>query len=109
MCHETLRDTVVGTPEGHHSPVLNPLQFAHWANRDIGSEPVSGLVDSSTFSTIISEVLCSKLTQHTLPDTACQWITGFLTDKRQQVRLEKVTSSTSTVSSGATMAFRIMI
>ena len=57
---------------------------------------------SSAFNTIIPEVLFTKLTQLTVPASTCQWITNFLTDRKQQVRLGEITSSTRTVSSGAT-------
>lgn len=46
------------------------------------------------------EVLHSKLYQVTVPAPMSQWITNFLIDRRQQVRLTKLTSSTQTISSG---------
>ncbi|KAI3368297.1 hypothetical protein L3Q82_008009 [Scortum barcoo] len=39
---------------------------------------------SSAFSTIIPDILHSKLSQLTLPAPTCQWISNFLTDRRQQ-------------------------
>ncbi len=100
--------------------VLGHLKDAPWANRSVDDAVNAGLhyilqhlnspgtcarillVDlSSALNTIISEVLCSKLTQFIVPDIACQWITNFLTDRRQQVRLGKITSSTRTISTGA--------
>ncbi len=56
---------------------------------------------SSPFNTVIPDILCSKLTQLTVPAPTCQWITNFLTDRRQQVRLESITSNTWTISTGA--------
>ena len=56
---------------------------------------------SSAFNTIMPEVLLTKLTQLTVPATTCQWITNFLTDRKQQVRQGEITSSTRTVSTGA--------
>ncbi|KAJ8342771.1 hypothetical protein SKAU_G00326990 [Synaphobranchus kaupii] len=56
---------------------------------------------SSAFNTIIPEILCSKLTQLTVPAPTCQWITDFLTDRRQQVRLGNITSSIRKISTGA--------
>ncbi len=56
---------------------------------------------SSAFNTIIPDILSTKLTQLTVPASTCQWITDFLTDRRQQVRLGNITSSTRTNSTGA--------
>src|SRR4029434_1230878 len=56
---------------------------------------------SSAFNTIIPEVLLTKLTQLTVPASTCQWITNFLIDRKQQVRLGEITSSTRSVSTGA--------
>ncbi len=50
----------------------------------------------SPFNTIIPDILHSKLTQLTVPAP-----TKFLTDRRQQVRLGDITSSTQTISTGA--------
>nr|AAA83743.1 orf1 [Batrachocottus baicalensis] len=59
-------------------------------------------VDFSTaFNTIIPAVLQPKLSQLTVPAPTCHWITNFLTDRTQQVRLGKITSSTRTISTGA--------
>ena len=101
-------------------PLLDPLQFAYRANRSVEDAVNMGLhyilqhldspgtyarmlfVDfSSAFNTIMPEVLLTKLTQLTVPATTCQWITNFLTDRKQQVRLGEITSSTRTVSTGA--------
>src|SRR4029434_7267809 len=49
---------------------------------------------SSAFNTIIPEVLITKLTQLTVPASTCQWITNVLIDRKQQVRLGEITSST---------------
>ncbi|KAI3372935.1 hypothetical protein L3Q82_022731, partial [Scortum barcoo] len=38
----------------------------------------------SAFNTIIPDILHSKLSQLTVPAPTCQWITNFLTDRRQQ-------------------------
>ncbi|KAF7686639.1 hypothetical protein HF521_015032 [Silurus meridionalis] len=42
-----------------------------------------------------------KLLNLTIPPAICQWITSFLTGRKQQVRLGGVTSSIQTVSTGA--------
>ncbi|KAI3353757.1 hypothetical protein L3Q82_004989 [Scortum barcoo] len=102
------------------APCWNPLQFAYWANRSVDDPVNTGLhyilqhldspgtyawvlfVDfSSVFNTIIPDILHSKLSQLTVPAPTCQWISNFLTDRRQQVRLGSITSSTRTVSTGA--------
>ncbi len=59
-------------------------------------------VDSSyAFNTIIPDTLQNKLTQLSVPTSICQWITSFLTDRQQEVRLGKFSSSTHTISTGA--------
>ncbi len=55
----------------------------------------------STFNTIIPYTLQNKLTQFSVPTSICQWITSFLTDRQQLVRLGKLSSSTRTISTGA--------
>ncbi len=98
-------------------PLLDPLQFAYRANRSVDDAVNMGLhfilqhldrpgtcarilfVDfSSAFNTI---TLQNKLTQLSVPISVCQWITSFLTDRQQLVRLGKYTSSTRTISTGA--------
>ncbi len=56
---------------------------------------------SSAFNTIIPNLLLPKLTQLSIPTSICQWITIFLTDRQQLVRLGKYTSSNRTISTGA--------
>ncbi|KAI2658156.1 putative RNA-directed DNA polymerase from transposon BS [Labeo rohita] len=56
---------------------------------------------SSAFNTIIPDILQNKLSQLSVPTSICQWITSFLTDRQQLVRLGKLTSSTRTISTGA--------
>ncbi len=56
---------------------------------------------SSAFNTIIPDTLQNKLTQLSIPTSVCQWITSFLTDRQQLVRLGKFSSSTRTTSTGA--------
>ncbi len=100
-------------------PLLDPLQFAYRENRFVDDAVIMGLhyilqhlykpgnnarivfVDfSSAFNTIMPELLSEKLTQLSVPTFICQWITSFLTDRQQQVRLGKLTSRTLTVSTG---------
>ncbi len=56
---------------------------------------------SSAFNTIIPDTLQNKLTQLSVPTSVCQWITSFLTDRQQLVRLGKLSSSTRTIYTGA--------
>ncbi|KAK3525591.1 hypothetical protein QTP70_000437 [Hemibagrus guttatus] len=55
---------------------------------------------SSAFNTIIPTVLQTKLTQLSVPSSICQWITSFLTDRHQLVKLGKFTSNSCTTSTG---------
>ncbi len=57
----------------------------------------SCLYFSSPFNTIIPDTLQNKLTQLSI----CQWITSFLTDRQQLVKLGKFSSSTCIISTGA--------
>ncbi|KAL0160132.1 hypothetical protein M9458_043857 [Cirrhinus mrigala] len=101
-------------------PLLDPLQFAYRANRSVDDAVNMGLhfilqhldktgnyvrilfVDfSSAFNTIIPTLLQSKLAQLSVPSSICQWITRFLTDRQQLVRLGKFTSHSCTTSTGA--------
>ncbi len=61
----------------------------------------SCLYFSSAFNTIIPDTLQNKLTQLSVPTSVCQWITSFLTDRQQLVKLGKFSSSTCTISTGA--------
>ncbi|KAK3505621.1 hypothetical protein QTP70_021027 [Hemibagrus guttatus] len=101
-------------------PLLDPLQFAYRANRSVDDAVNMGLhfilqhldksgayvrllfVDfSSAFNTIIPTLLQPKLTQLSVPSSICQWITSFLTDRHQLVKLGKFTSYSRTTSTGA--------
>ncbi len=101
-------------------PLLDPLQFAYRANRSVDDAVNMGLhfilqyldrpwtdvrilfVDvSSAFNTIIPNLLLPKLTRLSVPTSVCLWITSFLTDRQQLVRLGKFSSSTRTISTGA--------
>uniref|UniRef100_A0A672R468 WD repeat-containing protein 11 n=1 Tax=Sinocyclocheilus grahami TaxID=75366 RepID=A0A672R468_SINGR len=44
---------------------------------------------SLTFNAILTGLLSDKLTQLSVPTPVCQWITSFLTDRQQLVRLSK--------------------
>ncbi|KAI2657317.1 putative RNA-directed DNA polymerase from transposon BS [Labeo rohita] len=56
---------------------------------------------TSAFNTIIPDLLLQKLTELSVPTSICQWITSFLTDRQQLVKLGKFSSSTHTISTGA--------
>ncbi|KAK3567676.1 hypothetical protein QTP86_020607, partial [Hemibagrus guttatus] len=49
----------------------------------------------------IPTLLQTKLTQLFVPSSICQWITSFLTDRHQLVKLGKFTSYSRTTSTGA--------
>ncbi|WP_244166816.1 reverse transcriptase domain-containing protein, partial [Aeromonas lusitana] len=99
---------------------LDPLQFAYRANRSVDDAVNLGLhyilqhldrpgtyarmlfVDfSSAFNTIVPQILCSKLSQLTVPDNLCSWIYSFLTNRSQQVRMGQVTSDIRSTNTGA--------
>ncbi len=103
-------------------PLLEPLQFAYRTNRSVDDAVPSTqgphfilqhldrpgtyvrilFVDfSSAFNTFVPSLLQPKLTQLSVPASVCQWITSFLTDRQQLVRLGKFSSSTRTISTGA--------
>ncbi|KAK3538756.1 hypothetical protein QTP86_015647 [Hemibagrus guttatus] len=87
-------------------PLLDSLQFAYRANRSVddavnmalhfilqhldspGSYSRILFVDfSSAFNMITPALLRDKLFQLNVPDSSCSWITDFLTDRQQFVRL----------------------
>ncbi len=100
-------------------PLLDPLQFAYRANRSVDDAVNMGLhyilqhldkpgtyarilfVDFSSAFNTIPDTLQNKLTQLSVPTSICQWITSFLTDRQQLVRLGKFSSNTCTISTGA--------
>jgi len=49
--------------------------------------------------------ILSRLTQLTVPTSACQCIATFLTDRKQQVRLEIITFSSRTITAGAPQGY----
>ncbi|KAK3562413.1 hypothetical protein QTP86_033563, partial [Hemibagrus guttatus] len=100
-------------------PLLDPLQFAYRSNRSVddavnmalhfilqhldspGSYARILFVDfSSAFNTIIPALLRDKLFQLNVPDSMCSWITDFLTDRRQFVRLGTHVSDLQHISTG---------
>ncbi|KAI3366473.1 hypothetical protein L3Q82_000610 [Scortum barcoo] len=97
--------SIRGLSERLTGPLLDPLQSAYRANRSVDDAVNTGVhyilqhLDSPlpyarilfvdfclVFNTIIPDVLQSKFTQFTVPAPTCQWITNFLTDRRQQFR-----------------------
>ncbi|KAK3571564.1 hypothetical protein QTP86_013194 [Hemibagrus guttatus] len=101
-------------------PLLDPLQFTYRANRSVdnavnmalhfilqhldspGSYARILFVDfSSAFNTIIPALLRDKLFQLNVPDSMCSWITDFLTDRRQFVRLGTHVSDLQHISTGS--------
>ncbi|KAK3561269.1 hypothetical protein QTP86_030678, partial [Hemibagrus guttatus] len=105
---------------GITDPLPDPLQFAYRANRSVddavnmalhfilqhldspGSYARILFVDfSSAFNTIIPALLRDKLFQLNVPDSMCSWITDFLTDRRQFVRLGTHVSDLQHISTGS--------
>ncbi|KAK3557583.1 hypothetical protein QTP70_030513, partial [Hemibagrus guttatus] len=56
---------------------------------------------SSAFNTIVPALLRDKLFQLNVPDSMCSWITDFLTDRRQFVRLGTHVSNLQHISTGS--------
>ncbi|TWW53951.1 putative RNA-directed DNA polymerase from transposon BS [Takifugu flavidus] len=56
---------------------------------------------SSAFNTIRPALLQDKLSQLSVPASLCRWITHFLTDRRQYVRLGKTVSDSVSISPGS--------
>uniref|UniRef100_A0A3B4GQJ3 Reverse transcriptase domain-containing protein n=1 Tax=Pundamilia nyererei TaxID=303518 RepID=A0A3B4GQJ3_9CICH len=102
------------------APLLDPLQFAYRANRSVDDAINMALhfilqhLDSpgtyarilfvdfrSAFNTILPDHLRDKLSQMNVPDPICRWITDFLTDRKQHVRLGKNVSDSRTISTGS--------
>ncbi|XP_075916900.1 uncharacterized protein LOC116937546 isoform X1 [Petromyzon marinus] len=100
-------------------PLLDPLQFAYRANRSVDDAVNMALhftlqhldapasyarilfVDfSSAFNTIIPALLQDKLYQLNVPYTTGKWITDFLTDRRQCVKLGTQVSGSRSISTG---------
>lgn len=99
---------------------LDPHQFAYRANRSTDDAITLALhtalnhlehsgtyvrmlfVDySSAFNTIIPHILTSKLSDLGLSTQMCHWITDFLTNRPQSVKLGPHKSSTLTLSTGS--------
>ncbi|KAK0144347.1 RNA-directed DNA polymerase from mobile element jockey [Merluccius polli] len=101
-------------------PFLDPLHFAYRANRSVDDAVNLDLhyilqhldsagtyarilcVDfSSAFNTIIPALLQEKLSQLSVPDSTCRWITDFLSDRKQHVKLGKHVSDSQSISTGS--------
>ncbi|KAI2666636.1 putative RNA-directed DNA polymerase from transposon BS [Labeo rohita] len=121
------RSTIIPVPKkpkitgfNDYRPVALTSVFAYRANRSVDDAVNMALhyilqhldrtgnyarilfVDfSSAFNTIMPDLLSDKLTQLSVPTSICQWITSFLTDRQQLVRLGKLTSRSITTSTGA--------
>ncbi|KAK1799610.1 hypothetical protein P4O66_000381 [Electrophorus voltai] len=103
---------------------MDPLQFAYHHNRSTddaiahllhttlthldkgrGNYAKMLFVDySSAFNTIIPSLLTTKLGDLGLHTSLCDWISNFLTDRPQSVRVGNCASSTLTLSTGAPQA-----
>src|SRR4029434_1407607 len=56
---------------------------------------------TSALPSILSSRLCYRLFQLSVPDSTCRWMTDFLSDRTQRVRLGKLVSEPRTISTGA--------
>src|SRR4029434_4287780 len=66
-----------------------------------GSCLLTSALPSTQHNTIIPALLQDKLSQLNVPDSTCRWITDFLSDRRQRVRLGKHVSDSRTISTGS--------
>ena len=101
-------------------PALDPLQFAYRANRSTEDAVNMALhyilqhldtaatyarilfVDfSSAFNTILPHILERQLSQLRVPVSTCKWITDFLTNRTQRVKLGSCISSSRSTSTGS--------
>ncbi|KAI3364298.1 hypothetical protein L3Q82_010820, partial [Scortum barcoo] len=99
-------------------PLLDPLQFAYRENRSVDDAwdcttscntltPQGLMQGSCLWTSVRRSIPSSQISSSpnspssTVPAPTCQWISNFLTDRRQQVRLGSITSSTQTISTGA--------
>ncbi|KAK3546751.1 hypothetical protein QTP70_033946 [Hemibagrus guttatus] len=109
-------------------PLLDPLQFTYRANRSVddavnmalhfilqhldspGSYARILFVDfSSAFNTIVPTLLRDELFQLNVPDSMCSWITEYMTDRRQFVRLGTHFSDSWNISTGSPKAVSFLL
>ena len=86
-----------------HSTTTNLLESTYdWTISLSNRNPVDVLyIDfSKAFDSVVHSKLTLKLRQICLPDLLIPWITAFLTDRSQQVKIENVVSHISKVISG---------
>ncbi|KAK3514591.1 hypothetical protein QTP70_021641, partial [Hemibagrus guttatus] len=92
-------------------PLVDPLQFAYQANESVDDAVNMGLhfnlqhLDKSgTYVRLLFVDFSSafnKLNQLSVPSSICQWITSFLTDRQQLMKLGEFTSNSRSTSIGA--------
>uniref|UniRef100_A0AAQ4RFC3 Reverse transcriptase domain-containing protein n=1 Tax=Gasterosteus aculeatus aculeatus TaxID=481459 RepID=A0AAQ4RFC3_GASAC len=97
-------------------PLLDPLQFAYRANRSMDDAVNMALhyilqhLDSPgtyarirfvDFSSADSADCSPSFRQLHVPDSTCEWITDFLSDRKQHVKLGKHVSASRTISTGS--------
>ncbi len=94
--------TIPARPEirTHNLPLTSPTRYPLGHDCPLGLHYILQHLDipgtyvrilfvdfSSVFNTIIPVTLQNKLTQLSVPTSVCQWITSFLTDRQQLVRV----------------------
>lgn len=101
-------------------PLLDPLQFNYRASRSLDSgvnmasttsfntwtlqEPTPGSclwISAPPLTPIILVLLKDKPSQLHMPDSICRWITDFLSDRRQHLKLGKHIFDSRTISTGS--------
>ncbi|KAL6108477.1 uncharacterized protein ACO6RY_18992 [Pungitius sinensis] len=64
---------------------------------------------SSAFNTIIPSLLQDKLSQLHVPTSTCKWITDFLSDMKQHVKLWKHVSASRSISTGSMKTVEMVV
>ena len=93
----------------HLKAITDPVQFAYRANKSVGIAVNLALhyilqhLDSTrTYARILFQALLQeKPSQLSVPDSSCRWITDFLSDRKQHVKLGKNVSDSQTISTGS--------
>ncbi|KAK0156400.1 putative RNA-directed DNA polymerase from transposon BS [Merluccius polli] len=85
-------------------PFLDPLQFAYRANRSVDDAvnlALHYILQHLDSAGTYARILCEKLSQLSVPDSTCRWITDFLSDRKQHVKLGKHVSDSQSISTGS--------
>ncbi|KAK1785826.1 hypothetical protein P4O66_003201 [Electrophorus voltai] len=94
----TIRFPTTTTNEPKQEDTMQDLQASRPLVEDLSKKTTWG---GSAFNTIILSLLTTKLEDLGLHTSLCDWISNFLTDRPQSVRVGNCASSTLTFSTGA--------